>query len=51
MKTTMKIVCMPMMTKLAHDTDTMPTMLRIVTIAIDTMIHTHCGTAGIASPM
>ena len=49
--TAMNTNCNPMMTTLAHDTETMPRMLRIVTTAIATRIHTHVGTAGSAAPM
>ena len=49
--TAMNRNCNPMMTTLAHDTETMPTMLSIVTAAIATRIHTHVGTAGSAAPI
>src|SRR3954470_14060151 len=49
--TTMKISCKASSRKLARATDTMPTMLRIVTTTTAMMIHTHGGTAGMAALM
>lgn len=46
---TMKIAWTAMMTKFARATDTMPTMLSTVTIAIAMRMNTHAGIAGIAA--
>ena len=45
----MKMVCTAMMTMLARATETMPMMLRTVTIAIPTRTNTQAGTAGNAA--
>ena len=50
-KTAINTNCIPMITTLAHDTDTMPTMFRIVTIPMASRIHTHVGTPGSAAPI
>jgi hypothetical protein len=46
---TMKISCTAMMRKLALATDTMPTMLSTVTVAMPTRMKTHAGIEGIAA--
>src|ERR1700712_2178854 len=51
MNTRMNTICTARSTKWARATDTMPTMFRTVTNAIDTRIHTHGGTAGMAALM
>src|SRR5882757_6948592 len=50
-RTTMKISCSARSRKVTRATETMPTMLRIVTTTIAIRIHTHGGTAGIAALM
>ena len=45
----MKIVWTAMIRKLARATDTMPTMLSTVTIAIADRMKTHSGIAGTAA--
>src|ERR1700712_4971120 len=51
MNTTMKTICTASSTKLARATDTMPTTLSTVTTTIDSRIHAHGGTAGMAALM